>query len=176
MPSSVKRSIKIIGQSGRVAMRATTGRFNLSSTARAGSIGASTIQVALQAVHLSVSKRSWERLFVRILGILGDAETKRPILPLHFMLKLPRRRARWLRSCPNAARRGRTTGSSRGRGTRDKTYEEFSGRIRMALAMSACGTPLTTMAATIPRVCAVGRCRLFPFQTRRLGGAGNCVR
>jgi hypothetical protein len=35
MPSSVKRSIKMTGQSAMVAIRAITGRFSLSTTARA---------------------------------------------------------------------------------------------------------------------------------------------
>src|ERR1039458_4497938 len=35
MPSSVQRSIKISGQSVMVAIRATTGRFSLRTTARA---------------------------------------------------------------------------------------------------------------------------------------------
>src|SRR5947209_10748847 len=93
MPSSVMRSIKISGQSVMVAIRATTGRFSLSTTALAlmdlNVSGASCIAITSQFLGRQIER-----------GLLGTVEPTGP----SDVYRSARRQ-------PRSSRRQKVTGS-----------------------------------------------------------------
>jgi hypothetical protein len=73
MPSSVVRSIRISGQSVIVAMRATTGRFSLSTTARARmlfTVSVDTCMMLSRYGHVSVGMQETPSDVKSLIGIL----------------------------------------------------------------------------------------------------------